>query len=107
YFTYYQGFVGPGAFFEGTKAIRLADILDGTSNTLMIVEAAEPVPWTKPEDLPYAPNKPLPRLGGILPDGFNAVFADGAVYFLKKDVDEKTLRALITRAGGELIEQTW
>ena len=27
------------------------DFPDGTSNTFLVVEAGEPVPWTKPEDL--------------------------------------------------------
>jgi hypothetical protein len=37
-------------------------------------------------------------------DGFHAAFADGTVRFIKKDTDEKLLRALITRAGGEKVD---
>jgi hypothetical protein len=33
--------------------------------------------------------------------GFNAVFADGAVRFIPSDTDERIIRALITRNGGE------
>ena len=102
--TVYQAFVGPGAFFEGTKGLRIADFVDGTSNTLMIVEAAKAVAWTKPEDLPYDPNKPLPKLGGHTSGGFNAAFCDGSVRFLKQNIKESVLRALITRNGGELID---
>ena len=47
----------------------------------MIVEAAEPVPWTKPEDVPYDDGKPLPELGGQFEDGTYVAFADGAVTF--------------------------
>jgi prepilin-type processing-associated H-X9-DG protein len=101
--THYQAFVGPGAFFEGKRGIRIADIIDGTSNTIMIVEAAQAVPWSKPEDLPYDPKKPLPKLGGILGGGFNAAFCDGSVRFIARTVKESTLRAMITRNGGEII----
>jgi prepilin-type processing-associated H-X9-DG protein len=102
--TVYQGFVGTGAFFEGTQGIRITDITDGTSNTIMIVEAAKPVPWTKPEDLTYEADKPLPKLGGHFPNGFNAAYCDGSVRMLSNNLQEKTLRALITRNGGEVIE---
>jgi hypothetical protein len=102
--TFYQAFVGPGAAFEGQRKLRLLDFLDGTSNTIMIAEAAEPVPWTKPADLAFDEKKPVPKLGGMSPDGFNVLFGDGYVRFLKKKTDEKTLRALITRAGGEVID---
>jgi prepilin-type processing-associated H-X9-DG protein len=102
--TYYQVLVGGGALFDaGPKGPRLADITDGTSNTIMVAEGAAPVTWTKPDDLPYDPNKPLPKLGGHFPGGFNALFGDGSVRFLPQTIDEKTLRALITRAGGETI----
>ena len=38
--------------------------MDGTSNTVLVVEAATAVPWTKPDELPYDPNGMLPSLGG-------------------------------------------
>jgi RNA polymerase sigma factor (sigma-70 family) len=99
--TYYQAFVGPGALFEGGEGTTAAAIRDGAAFTIMVVEGAEPVPWTKPEDLPYDPEKPLPKLGGQYDDGFHVVFADGSALFLSKKLDDKTLRALITRNGGE------
>ena len=37
------------------------------------------------------------------PGGANAVFADGAVHFLKAGMSVRTLAALITRAGGEVV----
>lgn len=99
--TYYQGFAGKGSFFEPGEKISFVDIPDGTSNTIMIVEAGDPVPWTKPEDLPFDPDKPLPKLGAEFSDIFNAAFCDGSVHAIHKNIDDKTLRALITRNGGE------
>ena len=37
------------------------------------------------------------------PGGANVLFADGSVKFLKNSVDLKTLRALISVQGGEVI----
>jgi DNA-directed RNA polymerase subunit RPC12/RpoP len=101
--TVYQVFVGKGTAFESRDGEQLASFTDGTSNTLLIVEAASAVPWTKPEDLLFAPDKPLPKLGGHHSTGFNAAFADATVRFLPADIDEKTLRALITRNGAESV----
>jgi len=102
--TYFRVFVGPGAAFEGTTGLTFADFKDGTSNTFLIVEAWDPVPWTKPEDLTYDPNAPLPRLGGIVKDGrFRAAFADGSVQDIPQGVREDTIRAFITRNGNERI----
>jgi hypothetical protein len=102
--TRYQVFVGPGAVFDGPRGISMAEVRDGTSNTLLIAEASEPVPWTKPQDLPFDPKGPLPKLGGLSKDGFHAAMVDGAVRFIPRTVGEKSLRALITRNGGEIID---
>ena len=100
--TVYQVFVGEGAAFEMQFARRLADMQDGMANIIMIVEARQPVPWTKPEDLPFDANKPLPPLGVASENGFNAVAMDGAVHFIPKNTPERTLRLLIQRADGQV-----
>jgi hypothetical protein len=107
YHTYLQVFVGKEAAFKADPSARMsfADFKDGTSNTLLIVEAGEPVPWTKPADLAFDLEGPLPKLEGPFKDGFNAVFADGGVSFLRRSLKEETLRALITPAGGELLTE--
>jgi hypothetical protein len=94
---------GPGATAWSARGTRVTDFLDGTVNTLLVVEAAEAVPWTKPADVLYDPNKPVPQLGGMFEQGFYAVFADASVIFLPRRIDEPTLRAIITRAGREVV----
>jgi prepilin-type processing-associated H-X9-DG protein len=105
YSTFYQVFVGPGAAFEsGRYASFPASFTDGTSNTLLVVEAGQAVPWTKPEDIPFDPARPLPRLGGLFPGVFNAAFADGSVHALRTGADPIQLRRLITCADGYPVE---
>jgi hypothetical protein len=101
--TPYQVFTGKGTIFEDKKGVAIKDITDGTSRTFLIVEAGEGVPWTKPQDLPFDPDKPLPRLGRPGADGFLALFADGSVHYIKKATKEKVLRALITYNGNEVV----
>jgi hypothetical protein len=101
--THYRVFHGKGAAFEGDAGLRFADFTDGTSNTILIVEAADAVPWTKPDELPFDPKKDLPKLGPKDAERFNAALADGSVRALKKTIDKDTLKALITRNGGEVV----
>ena len=80
-----------------------AQVIDGTINTLFFAEAAEAVPWTKPDELVYDEADPLPKLGGVYGDGFFAVSVAGAVAFVPRETAEKTIRALISSNGGETI----
>jgi hypothetical protein len=102
--TRYQVLVDGGALFESDGRVRLTEIPDGTSNTMMIVEAAAPVPWTKPADLTFSPKAPLPRFGGVFKEGFNVAMADGSIQFIPSDTSAETLRAMITKAGGEIFD---
>ncbi|HEV7225923.1 MAG TPA: DUF1559 domain-containing protein, partial [Pirellulales bacterium] len=102
--TSYFAVTGETTIFPGTKGSRFAEIPDGMSNTIALVEAQRPIPWTKPEDIPYDPAKPLPKFGGYDPLVFVAALADGSVRNISQNIDEKLLRALITKAGGEAVQ---
>jgi hypothetical protein len=103
--TFYQVFVGKDAPFNGTISPRFpASFTDGLSNTFLVVEAGQAVPWTKPADVPYDAAKPVPKLGGLFPDGFYVGIGDGVVRFVPRGADEKAVRAAITPRGGEAVE---
>ena len=87
----------PQGRFHPKPAISIAQITDGTSNTLLVVEAEQAVPWSAPEDLDYIEGQPLPRLSKARGGGFGAAFADGSTRIIDKNVDDVTLRLLILR----------
>jgi hypothetical protein len=102
--TFYQVFYGEGAVFGPKLKPDLINIPDGVSNTAMVVEAGSPVVWTKPADLSFDVKKALPKLGGILDGEFHAAKCDGSVMLVKKDFEEKEMKAFITPNGGEIID---
>jgi hypothetical protein len=107
--TFYQVFVGKETPFNGKVRAKIpSDFPDGTMNTILIAEAGEPVPWTKPQDLPYDRHKSVPKVGGLFSSHFNFVLADGtARSYPIPFPNELTVRALITPAGGEAGEGDW
>lgn len=94
---------GPDAMFTGEKGRRPAEVTDGFSNTLLIVEVNRPnaVIWTRPEDLDVTQPNPLERLvepGQLV---FRALLADGAQRDFSVRLDKEQLSALWTITGGE------
>jgi prepilin-type N-terminal cleavage/methylation domain-containing protein/prepilin-type processing-associated H-X9-DG protein len=134
-----------------TGVIRMASLIDGTSNTMIVSECGskpigyngkrviyrsrvnglqvdgiiEPVDsgggaWADPftySRLAGAQGKDNGWRGGTCmvnctndneiyafhPGGANALFADGSVHFLKDTISVRSVAALVTRAGGEIL----
>jgi hypothetical protein len=98
--------VGPKTVFYNKEGAKYRDISDGTAKTILLVEV-EPkraVPWTKPED--WEVDLEHPRRGVERSDRtqFAAAWCDGSAQLVPVKADEAQLRALLTRAGGEVVE---
>jgi hypothetical protein len=96
-----------GTVFEGAEGIRIRDIRDGMSNTLMFVECdpSLAVVWTQPEDLRFDLENPSSGLDSRRNGGFIAAFCDGSTRTISASTDPPVLRRLVLRADGEAIPE--
>jgi len=95
---------------QAKRELGFRDILDGTSNTLAIVEAPvhRAVIWSKPDDLEIDFDDIRGSLIDIRAEGFLGAMYDGSVHFFSKNIAQETLKALLTHAGGEVVgHQEW
>jgi hypothetical protein len=90
----------PGSRPEGNS---FRAFTDGTSNSLIIVEASDElaVEWTRPVDFEPDPTQPVKGLVGLRVGGFTAAFADGSVRFLSSATDPVMLMRAFTIADGQ------
>jgi prepilin-type processing-associated H-X9-DG protein len=92
FYTHVSAVTGPKTCFENGKGIALDDIADGTSNTILLVEAAgQLIVWTEPRDIDISKDPIGFNLPGDRPHaspgwgstyhnaGVNIVYADGSV----------------------------
>lgn len=99
--------VGDDTVFPGRQPRALQDVKDGAGRTIMVVEVDDrhaPV-WTKPEDLAFDPEHPGQDLGGPFEGGFNALFCDGHVEFVRLPQEAEQLRAMFTATGDQPAER--
>ncbi len=109
--TAYVVITGPGTLFEEGKYVTFAECTDGPQNTILAVEVQHShIHWSEPSDLDI--RTMLLRINGApgagisspWPGGAHVAFADGSVRFLPNSLLESTLRAMITRSGGETFQ---
>jgi hypothetical protein len=104
--TNYLTVRAPNAVFPGKDGVSIRQITDGTSNTIMVVEASDQkaVVWTKPDDFEYNDADPLlAGLIGLRPKGFLAALCDGSALLIPSSVEKETLRRLFVRNDGKPI----
>jgi len=86
----------------------IRSITDGTSNTIMVGDSAEPVPYLQGSETMSGLSEE-PYING--PDGFGSphhggmhvLLADGSVRFVSESIDPTVMEALATKAGGEIV----
>ncbi|MEZ6063510.1 MAG: DUF1559 domain-containing protein [Planctomycetaceae bacterium] len=122
YPTSYTVPTGDGTIFGDPSgpALSLDEITDGTSNTVMVVEACgTDIVWTEPRDLdvtktPLGVNLPGSQPGqsdGLLSSyhttGAHVGMADGSVRFMSKDIDPQVLKKLTTANAADGPVEDW
>ena len=110
--TSYLMIVGPGTFSDGPTATKIAEITDGTANTILLVEAGGcGVNWLRPQDLDaqkltYFVDDPVDRgIASEHPDGANFLFCDGTITFVDAAVDPEEVQAMSTISGEEVVDR--
>lgn len=101
--THFQGLAGPGTLFEPGKKLLFPSVTDGTSNTLAVLAAGDPVEWTKPADIPFDPKAPKVPASPY-PNVLIVGMADGSVRAVGPKVPADLFRRLAVRDDGEVID---
>jgi len=99
--------IGEMTIFGGKEGMKMNKIVDGLSNTILLVEsdAANAVIWTKPDDLAIDPAAPTKGLFVDERGTTTVLFADGSVRALAIPKEAGKLPAMFTASGGEVIPQ--
>lgn len=105
--TPYQMLIGPDAVFQSNQRITPGAILAlaGTEYTLHVIESAEAVPWTKPVDVAYSNDAPLPKFGYFSPPTFLAIMASGSIFEIdpERDGQQVIRNAIAPHGDGERV----
>ena len=108
--TTYQTVMGEDMLFEpnGGKA-SFRDVTDGTSNTVMALDASPEFEtiWTKPGDMMPDLAKMRTALHGRFQSGGLVLIADGSVRKLRDDIDDAMLMNLFVRNDGNVIGEVF
>ncbi len=100
--------VGEDTIFGGEKAAKFSNIIDGTSNTAILVEVKPSlsVPWTAPQDYVFDSKAPGDGLRTGTDGRFLEANADGSVNMYRADVGAKMLLLLFQKGDRTPIDVT-
>ena len=105
--THYAVPVGAKTMFPPERAVSIREIIDGTSNTIMVLEShGSNLNWMAPVDVTVGVGMPEAQpvsfssnhLGGI-----HIALADGSVRFLSSKVPSETLDRLLMPDDGRVV----
>jgi hypothetical protein len=102
-------FTGPHAPFAPERDLRIADVLDGTSRTLLVILAGAETAteWTRPGGIEFDPAQGAAQLGTpLIPEGFPVVLMDGSAQLLASSVNADTLTNHVDHDNGQPLEDT-
>lgn len=93
--TDYVAVVGPHTAWPGDRPFSQIHIGEGPSNTILVVEVADSrISWMEPRD--YSVRDLLSNFRRVRhKDHFNALFADGRVRRISRDISADALRSLV------------
>lgn len=87
------------------KPLHFADVIDGTSNTILLVQALpeHAVVWTKPDDLLIDEHNPLAALIKDKEGSFLVALLDGSVRKVPGKITADALKAWLTLDGRDIV----
>ncbi|TWU04967.1 DUF1559 family PulG-like putative transporter [Stieleria varia] len=94
--------VGEGLMFSEMGDSRFRDVLDGLSNTIMLIRTTpeHAVEWTKPSDVEIHLEHPFTSL--MFANGVASVgMGDGAVLEMREGIDTGDAKSMFTRAAAD------
>ena len=101
-FTPFFVITGAGTAFDGQQSIEIDKIIDGTSNTISVVEAKKEVFWSQPVDIKYENGKLNTKLGRFSSGTFVTSFFDGSTRLVSDKIDSKILSYMILPSDGNV-----
>jgi hypothetical protein len=97
--------VGKDTIYGGKKATKISRIIDGTSNTITLVEVNpdKSVPWTAPRDFEFDPADPGIGLRAGSDEHFLSALSDGSVRTFPTKIPAEFLLRLFQKSDGQTI----